>query len=216
MPREDLFICGSVVSDRARGFDEAYVLTSQGCERNMAAFSAGNIGYLDMIMLDYPCRDADAIRGQWRAFEEMHAKKLVKTLAVSNFSPYQLDVILTDPATSVKPVVNQLPFCVAYHPGNVVEENRKRGVLVQAWAPLGHSIGRSSGQDHLDAMKKKSAEIGRQYGKSWAQVCLRWVVQKGAAFTTQTRERTHFIDDLNVFDFSLTQNEMSTLDAIAS
>ena len=77
-------------------------------------------------------------------------------------SPPQLDVILNDLEATAKPVVNQLPFCVAYHPASV-EENKKRGVLVQAWAPLGYSLGRSSGQGRLEEMKKTGSDIGQRW-----------------------------------------------------
>ena len=57
--------------------------------------------------------------------------------------------------------------------------------------------------------------LGR-YGKSWAQVCLRWVIQKGAAFTTQTRSRAHFEEDIDVFDFELSATDMAALDRIGA
>jgi diketogulonate reductase-like aldo/keto reductase len=142
VPRQELFICGSVVSNRASGFDKARAATTRGWKENMAAFGAGGIDYLDQIMLDYPARDCDSIRGQWRAFEDMHALGLTRSLAVSNFSPAQLDCVLSDPAITVRPVVNQLPFSVVYHPDGaaaMVEENRRRGVLVQARTPPGGS-----------------------------------------------------------------------------
>jgi len=214
--RKDVYICGSVVSNRAEGFDAARLATRRGWEQNLGAFAAGNIDHLDQIMLDYPCRDPDSIRGQWRAFEEMHAKGYVDSLAVSNFSPSQLDVILNDPDTTVKPVVNQLPYSVAYHPGSV-EENAKRGVLVQAWAPLGYSLGRGSGQASVAAMRKVCGEMGaaRYGGKSWAQVALRWVLQRGAAFTTQSSNKAHFVEYLAVFDFELSADDMAILDKLA-
>jgi len=211
VPRKDLFICGSVVSNRASGFDAAKKATTRGWLANMEAFSAGNIDYLDQIMLDYPGPDAYSIQGQWRAFEEMHSQKLTKSLSVSNFSPAQLDYILNDATSTVKPVVNQLPFSVAYHPGNSVKENSKRGVLVQAWAPLGGSLGgRFSSQ-----MKGVCSEIGRRYGKSGAQVALRWIIQSGAAVCTQTKKKSHFVEDLDIFDFNLTDEEMGTLSKLA-
>ena len=79
----------------------------------MEAMAAGSIDKLDMIMLDYPGPNDESIRGQWRAFEEMKANDLtVDDLAVSNFSPAQLDAILAVPGAT-KPTVNQLPFSVA-------------------------------------------------------------------------------------------------------
>lgn len=208
--RKDLFICGSVVSNRASGFKEAYELTTRGWKQNMEKFSVGDISYLDQIMLDYPGPDDASILGQWKAFQEMHDKGLVRTLSVSNFSPAQLDCLLQDANTRVKPCVNQLPYSVAYHKDSI-EEHKKRDILVQAWAPLGGSLGgRFNG-----SMKAKCAAIGKTYNKTGYQVALRWIVQTGAAFTTQSTKKEHFIEDLDVFNFELTPQEMLTLSSLA-
>lgn len=216
--RKDLFICGS------SGFQNAYESTEAGCKRNMAAFAIGGIDYLDQIMgrmLDYPGPDAASIQGQWSAFQTMQSQGLTKTLSVSNFSPAQLDAILVPEKIladskyklQVKPVVNQLPYSVAYHPsGNSVVENSQRGILVQAWAPLGGSLG---GQFNA-SIKAKCAEIGRKYNnKSWAQVALRWIVQTGASFTTQSQNKNHFQQDLDIFDFELSPEDMTVLSSLA-
>jgi 2,5-diketo-D-gluconate reductase A len=214
--REDLFICGLqlVVSNRANGFSDAKSATSRGWENNMKAFAAGNIDYLDQIMLGYPGPDDLSIRGQWASFEEMVEQKLTRTLSVSNFSPTQLDCIdciLEDPATTTKPVVNQLPYSIAYHPGSSIEENSKRGILVQAWAPLGGSLGGRFNSK----MKASCAAIGRKYDKSFAQVALRWIVQIGGAVCSQTKNKSHFQEDLAIFDFVLTEEDMAELDTLA-
>jgi 2,5-diketo-D-gluconate reductase A len=209
IPREELYICGSVVSNRVSGFEEAKKLTTKGWKKNMECFSVGDIGYLDQILLDYPGPDCSSIQGQWASFEEMHAQKLTKSLSVSNFSPAQLDCVLSK--AKVKPVVNQLPYSVAYHPGNSVAENAKRGILVQAWAPLGGSLGGR----FSSSMKGTCGTIGKKYGKSWAQVALRWIVQTGASFTTQSKNGRHFKEDLDIFDFELTEEEMSSLSRLA-
>lgn len=172
----------------------------------MQAFSAGKIDKLDMIMLDYPGPNEESIRGQWRAFEEMKANKLVDDLAVSNFSPAQLDAILVN-TDATNPTVNQLPFSVAFHPRDILEYNAKRNVHVQSWSPLSRVIGRY-GTD--------LASIGRNYGKSAAQVGLRWIVQSGASFCTQSQSKSHFEEDLNVFDFELTNEEMKKIGELAA
>jgi len=207
IPREELFICGSVVSNSAQGFENAYQATKSGCESNLKAFDAGGIKYVDMIMLDYPAGDCDSIRGQWKAFEEMLASGATRSLAVSNFSPEQLDCILSDPSATA-PVVNQLPYSVRSHEPGVVEENGKRGVLVQAWSPLG------SGRLSYSAYKA-CEEIGRAYGKTGVQVALRWIVQSGATFTTQSKSKEHFSEDLDIFDFSLSDADMQRIGAIS-
>lgn len=210
VPREDLYICGSVVSNRVSGFDGAKKATTKGWMKNMEAFGLGNIDYLDQIMLDYPGPDCDSVRGQWKAFEEMHAQKLTKSISVSNFSSKQLDCVLETAA--VKPVVNQLPYSVAYHPGDAMTENIKRGILVQAWAPLGGSLGGRFDNN----IKSACAKIGKNHGnKSFAQVALRWIVQNGGSFTTQSKNKDHFSEDLNIFDFELTDEEMKTLNSLA-
>jgi diketogulonate reductase-like aldo/keto reductase len=211
IPRSELFICGSVVSDRASGYEQSKQLTTRGWQDNLKAFAEGSITYLDQIMLDYPGPDCDSIRGQWRSFEEMEEQQFTRTLAVSNFSPLQLDCILKDPTTRIKPVVNQLPYNVAYHPPTVITDNRARGVLVQAWAPLGGSLG-----GRFDSrIKSACSSIGAKYNKSYAQVALRWIIQNGAAVCTQTKRKDHFIEDLAIFDFNLSDEDMATLNALA-
>lgn len=209
VPREELFICGSVLSNRAQGYDAAFQLSKRGCEQNMEAFAAGGLDYIDMIMLDYPGPDADSIRGQWAALEEMGAAKLSRSLAVSNFSPSQLDVVLQMGKGVTVPAVNQLPYGVGFSASSdvraaeVIGENQKRGVIVQAWSPLRKAL---SG-----AAKSACAEIGQKYGKTAAQVGLRYIVDTGATFTTQTQTKKHFEEDLNIFDFSLTKEEVVRL-----
>ena len=210
VPRQDLYICGSVVSNRVSGFDAAKKLTTQGWLQNMEKFAMGNIDYLDQIMLDYPGPDCESIKGQWASFEDMYRQKLVRSLSVSNFSPPQIDCVL-NAATVAKPVVNQLPFSVAYHPGNAVDENRQRGGLVQAWAPLGGSLGGR----FTSSMKGTCGQIGKRYHKSFAQVALRWIIQSGGSFTTQSKNKAHFTEDLDIFDFQLTEAEMTTLSGLA-
>ena len=218
--RKDLFICGSVVSNRAMGYRAAYDETTAGWKRNMAAFANGDIEYLDQMMLDYPGPDPASIQGQWASFQAMHQRGLTKTLAVSNFSPAQLDTLLVPNAKSgdpqfeltLRPVVNQLPYSVAYHPAkSSVAENTQRGVLVQAWAPLGGSLGGR----FTKQMKDTCGTIGKKYDKSFAQVALRWILQTGASFTTQSQNKAHFEQDLDIFDFELSPEDMEVLSGLA-
>jgi diketogulonate reductase-like aldo/keto reductase len=99
----------------------------------------------------------------------MYHQGFTKSLSVSNFSPAQLDCILQSSHVVTRPiVVNQLPYSVAYHPGHVIAENQKRGILVQAWAPLGGSLGGR----FTSTIKDTCAQIGKRYNKSFAQVCV--------------------------------------------
>lgn len=212
VPRSELFICGSVVSNRANDEETAYKLTQLGCQENMQAFAAGDIDTLDMIMLDYPGPDDACIRGQWRAFEEMKAAGLVRSLAVSNFSPRQLDVLCTD-RRYTKPTVNQLALCVGYHDPGIVPANARRGVHVQAWSPLGNGRLTRFSRDEA-AIKELCGAIGSKYSKSAYQVALRWLTQTGASFTVEAKTASHLQEDLNIFDFALSSDDVAALEAL--
>jgi len=201
IPRDELYICGSVLSNRARGEEAAFQSTRRGCDAN---FRDLDVGKLDMIMLDYPGPDAESIQGQWRGLENMRKDGGVTSLAVSNFSPQQLDVVLKSPGG--KPTVNQLPLGVGYKTkqnAELLRENKKRSVLVQAWSPL-----RVLSSDALSAC----AAVGKQYGKTPQQIALKWILAKGATYTCQTTSRQHFQEDIDVFDFELSAKDLAFLD----
>ena len=155
-----------------------------------------------MIMLDYPSTDCQSIGGQWAAFEEMLRNKTTKSIAVSNFSPQQLKCL---PPNATVPAVNQLPYSVGHGNDNSVEQDKEMGgILVQAYSPLG------SGSVLSDADVVK---IGQGHNKSAAQVALRWIIQRNATFTTSSSTLAHFQEDLSIFDFELSGEEMRVLDA---
>ena len=162
-------------------------------------------------MLDYPGPDDESIRGQWAALEEMAAQKTTRALAVSNFSPSQLDAILSVKGATV-PTCNQLPYGVGFahqyggRAAEAVEANRKRGVVVQAWSPLQRAL--------RGGRKAACAEIGQKYGKTAAQVALRWIADTGCTYTTagtknlNAQAPARFRENIEIFDFQLTKEEI--------
>ncbi|KAJ1459132.1 NADP-dependent oxidoreductase domain-containing protein [Pelagophyceae sp. CCMP2097] len=205
--RSQVYVCGSVVSNRARGYAGAYEATMRG-----GLASLDKLGPMDMLMLDYPAGDAESIRGQWRAFEDLQKQGAAKTLAVSNFSPTQLDAVMVTTADWKPfslPAVNQLPLGVGYDAANnrnLLAENAKRGILVQAWSPL-RVLSKQA--------KAACASVGSKHGKTAQQIALKWVVQRGAAFTTQTKSEQHCRETIDIFDFELSPEELATLDTVA-
>ena len=205
IPREELYICGTVLSNRAKGYKDAFDKTERGCLENLNVMnknSNGKIGYLDMIMLDYPCVDQDGVKGQWDAFSKFMDEKNVVHLAVSNFSPSQLDLCIE---RGPVPTVNQLPYSIANHPKGILEENSKRNVHVQSWSPLSSTLPRYKGI---------MAEVGKRYEKSAAQVGLRWIIQNGGSYCVQSKKERHFVEDIDVFDFELSKNDMELLSGL--
>ena len=196
--RGDLFICGSANTASCSGYDDCYAQTKAAAKQNLLDIG---VVYLDQIMLDYPAGDCDSIYGQWVAFEEMLQQKGTKSIAVSNFSPEQLDCI----SNSTVPAVNQLPYSVGHGSDSAVADNYARGgILVQAYSPLG------SGSVLYDS---DVISIGKTHNKSSAQIALRWIIQRNASFTTSSSTFEHFQQDLNIFDFELSAAEMKILNA---
>lgn len=160
-----------------------------------------------MIMLDYPSSlsGCDGVSGQWRALRELYANGLTRSIAVSNFSPAQLQCLVAPAGAGVSapaPAVNQMRYCVGGH-GSEVETDAKYGTIVQAYSPLG------SGRLPSDPLLQ---QIAASHGKSAAQVALRWILQHNATIATQSTSSEHLKADLELFDFELTAAEMKQLD----
>ena len=217
VPREELYICGSVTSNRAPEAAAAYKLTASDCAENLDSISAGGgIAALDALMLIPGRRDTwpdRSVRAQWRALEDFQAQGGARSLAVANFSPARLDAILLEEGRRTRPVVNQLPFCVGYHDPDVVAANARRGVHVQAWSPLGQGKLTRVVGDAPEA-KQACAEVGAKYGKSACQVGLRWITQSGASFTVASASAAHFAEDLALFDWQLDAEDMARLSGL--
>lgn len=210
--RAKLFLIGTV--NRCPGYMDAnacYAWTKSQGQGNLKLLQQTQ---LDQLMLDYPpsagCGKCEFVRAQWRAFEELKAEGAVKSLAVSNYCPNCLDCILSNKSATV-PAANQLLFHVGMgsDPSQMIAENTKRGVAVQAYSPLarGSSV-LLHGTD--------TTNIAIAHGKSAAQVSYKWVLQHNVSLCLSSTSKAHFIEDLGLFDFTLSAAEMATLDALSS
>lgn len=198
LDRSELFIAGTVNTEGCSDRASCQSATAVGAE---GQFTALGVKQLDMLMLDYPGGDCDGIKGQWAAFEALYTAKRVRTIAVSNFSPEQLQCITANASATV-PSVNQLKYGVG-NAGTIVADNAKFGVVVQAYSPL--SGGALSKQDCIS--------IGKAHNKSAAQVGLRWIYQTKATYATQSTNPDHLKEDVDIFDgsFVLSHAEMAKL-----
>eukprot|EP00933_Yihiella_yeosuensis_P027695 TRINITY_DN2158_c2_g2_i1.p1 TRINITY_DN2158_c2_g2~~TRINITY_DN2158_c2_g2_i1.p1 ORF type:complete len:297 (-),score=54.41 TRINITY_DN2158_c2_g2_i1:73-963(-) len=201
IPRTELFLAGTVNTKGCSGLDSCYQRTKADAAEQFKSLKADT---LDMLMLDYPASEkCDDIQGQWKAFEELYAAKLVRAISVSNFSPKQLECI-TSNKTATVPAVNQMPYSVGHGSDTVVSDNAKYGIVVQAYSPLG------SGNLAHDP---DCVKIGKAYGKSSAQVAFRWILQHKVTIATQSTSVQHLKEDLDIFDFKLSDSDMKVLDS---
>lgn len=155
--------------------------------------------YIDLVLLHQPFAD---YYGAYRALEELYEEGKVKAIGISNF--YADRMIDIASFSRIKPMVNQ----VETHPFNQQIEAKewmdKYGVQIEAWAPFGEGRGNMF-------QNKIIAEIGEKYGKTVAQVILRWHIQRGVVVIPKSTHVERMEENLNVFDFALSEDEMNRI-----
>lgn len=194
IPREEIFLTTKVWIEHY-GYDacKASVLESMRKLRT---------DYLDLCLLHQPFND---VYGAYRALEELYDMGKLRAIGISNFYTDRMVDIAN--FARVKPMVNQIEL----HPHHQQTENlawhEKYGVRVEAWAPFGEGRGGMFEIPELVA-------IGKKYGKSAAQVILRWHIQRGVIVIPKSTHRERMEENFNVFDFSLTDEDMAAISAL--
>ena len=199
IPREELFLSTKIPTE------DPYVADAQTTrsfiERSLARF---HTDYLDMLLIHGPRReDMDITLNVWRVMEEMFDEGKLRNIGISNFYIPQLEWFL--PKTRIKPTVNQVMINLGVRHQEVVDWCRANDILPAAWSPLRNALPENIAQ--LD-------RIGAKYGKTWAQVLLRYYGQRGILVVTKSHIQEEVIQNLNVFDFLLTEEELAEIDAI--
>ena len=158
--------------------------------------------YLDLYLIHQPCND---YYGAWRAMEELYRGGKIRAIGVCNFMPDRLVDLMAHNA--VAPAVNQVevnPFCQR-RPDQ--QRMRDKGVQMQSWAPFAEGRNNLFQNDILQS-------IGDRYGKSAAQVVLRWLIQRGVACIPKSVHRERIEQNFNVFDFTLNGEDMERIAAL--
>ncbi|MBH8605341.1 aldo/keto reductase [Thermoactinomyces sp. CICC 10522] len=191
--REELFVTSKVWNS-----DLGYESTLQAYEISLRKLG---LDYLDLYLIHWPVEGK--YKEAWRALETLYKEGRVKAIGVSNFHIHHLEDLLKD--AEIKPMVNQVEF----HPRLTQKELRKyckeQGIQFEAWSPL------MQGQ-LLDNPVLK--EIADQYGKSVAQIILRWDLQHGVVTIPKSTKEHRIIENGSVFDFELTKEEMERIDVL--
>lgn len=155
--------------------------------------------YLDMVLLHQPFGDA---YGAWRALEKLYEEGRIRAIGISNYYPDRM--VEFAKFNRIRPMVNQIET----HPHNQQAEARewadKYNIQLEAWAPFGEGRG---GQFEEPVL----AEIGSTYGKSTAQVMLRWHIQRGTVVIPKSTHKERMEENFNVFDFALSDEDMKKI-----
>ena len=191
LPREEFFITSKVWLDNY-GYEKARQSVLDSLEKM-------GLDYLDLMLLHQPFSD---YYGAYRALEDLYREGKLRAIGVSNFYPDRLSDLAA--FTEITPQINQ----VETHPFNqqiFAQENmEKNKVQIESWATFAEGRNGIFTNPVLE-------EIGRKYGKSTAQVMVRWQVQRGIVCLTKTVKPERMKENLDVFDFELSDVDMKAI-----
>ena len=190
--REDIFLVTKVWISNA-GEEKA----AQSIDESLCKLQTD---YIDLLLIHQAYGD---VFGSWRAMEKAYKAGKVRAIGVSNFQAARFFDFAH--YVDVKPMVNQLQCNPMIQQTSIEPLLTETGTKMMAWGPLG-----GQGVDGI-VKSKLLAEIGSKYGKSAAQVALRWLTQRGIVAIPKSSHKERMAQNLNIFDFMLTTEEMAQI-----
>lgn len=191
LPREELFITTKLWVQDA------------GYDGTLRAFDASlkrlGLDILDLYLIHQPFGD---YYGAWRAMERLYHEGAVRAIGVSNFTPERLVGLCMN--QEIKPMVNQIEIHPFFQQNTTLRVMEDYGVLPQAWGPF------SEAQKDIFNHKMLGKIAGR-HSKTTAQVILRWHIQRNIPTVPKTVHKERMIENLDVFDFELSEKEMESI-----
>lgn len=194
VPREEIFVATKLYPNQYADPEAAI----EECLRKL------DIGYIDLMLLHHPgTNDVKA----YKAMEKYVAAGKIRSIGVSCYYVKEIDEFL--PKVNIKPVLVQNEVHPYYQDTEVVEHLHDLGIVVEAWYPLG-------GRGHQKELLSDPvlSEIAAGHDKSVAQVILRWDLQRGVVIIPGSSNPDHIEENISIFDFSLTDDEMTQIAAL--
>ena len=191
VPREELFITTKLwISDTSyEGAKDAF----------QKSLDKLGLDYLDLYLIHQPLNN---YYGAWRAMEELYKEGKVRAIGVCSFYPDRLADLIA--FNEVAPAVNQVEANVFFQQKESQEYMESKGVVMEGWAPF------AEGKNDL-FQNETLQKIGDKYGKSIAQVVLRWLLQRGIVCIPKSVKKERMEQNFNVFDFQLDQEDMDKI-----
>ena len=198
IPREEVFITSKLQNDM-----HGYENTLKAFEETMTRLDTK---YLDLYLIHWPNpakfrnQWEEANAGSWKAFEELYRAGRIKALGVSNFRPHHFEALFK--TAEIKPMVNQIRLCPGDTQDETVDYCRDRGILPEAYSPLG--VGKIFQVPQVQALAAK-------YNRSIAQICVRWSLQRGYLPLPKSTTPSRILENAQVFDFELAPEDVKLL-----
>ncbi|MBP2098017.1 aldo/keto reductase [Enterococcus rivorum] len=193
VPREKIF-----VTTKLWNADQGYESTLKAFDTSLSKLG---LDYVDLYLIHWPV--TGKYKESWKAMEEIYKSGRAKAIGVSNFQEHHIEELLE--TATVHPMVNQIEL----HPTMSQEPLRnylkEKKIQVEAWSPLGQGKTLSN---------PKLIEIGENYGKSAAQIILRWHLQHDVIAIPKSVHQERIKENFNIFDFELTLEDMEQIDAL--
>lgn len=199
VPREEIFVTSKL---------ESHIKDEQGARKAIEE-SLEKLGYIDLFLIHAPwpwsnmgqdCKEGNV--EVYKVMEEYYDKGALKSIGVSNFSKDDLQNILDH--CDVVPQVNQIGYFIGMDQEETIDFCNKHNILVEAYSPLG--IGYLLANEDIQ-------EVAKKYGKSTAQICIKYVLQKGTVPLPKTTKEHRMIENASL-DFEIKEEDMAFLDSI--
>lgn len=194
IPREEIFLTTKVWIEHY-GYENAKKSVLESMKKLQTE-------YLDLVLLHQPFADA---YGAWRALEELYEEGKIRAIGISNFYVDRMVEFVN--FNRIKPMINQMEVHIFNQQKQLKEYAEKYNVQLEAWAPFGEGRGNTFENEVVRA-------IGEKYGKTNAQVMLRWNIQRGIVVIPKSTHYDRMVENFNVFDFELTEEEMNQIAAL--
>ena len=194
VPREELFITTKLWIS-----DTTYEGARKGFARSMEKLG---LDYLDLYLIHQPLND---YYGAWRAMTELYHEGKIRAIGVCSFYPDRLADLIA--FNEVAPAVNQVEANVFFQQTEAQKYMQSKGVQMEGWAPFAEGKNNLFGNEVLK-------DIGEKYGKSVAQVVLRWLLQRGIVCIPKSTKKERMEQNFDVFDFVLSEEDMGRIAAL--
>ncbi len=200
--RGELFVTSKLWND-----EHGYETTLRAFDKTLKDLG---LEYLDLYLIHWPVPakfhdDWEKSNAEtWKAFEKLHEEGLIRAIGLSNFMPHHIEALKK--TANVASAVNQIEYHPALMQKDMVDYSVKEGMLIEAYSPLG--TGKMLNDPTLMAIAEK-------YGKSVAQICIRWVLQNGVLPLPKSVTPSRIEDNTKVFDFEIAAEDMQTINDMA-